>query len=181
MFKPQSPSKYSPFDAVHPSRLSHCSREFLNTLILMPFSASAIFCFTSSTSARLFPLRIFFIQGNKKSLWEIGWTGRVGHGGCAGFGQKLLNTQRGMGRCSRRSPVVKWANALKVFKKNSLKPNAASRNNCHWYTDTDGVLEHSPSGGSLYYKGPALQKIIPVFWGSPLVQLLDGGLVFPVH
>ena len=46
------------------------------------------------------------------------------------------------------------------FKKNSLKPNAASHNNASWYTDTDGFLEHSPSGGNLYYKGPILQKII---------------------
>ena len=64
---------------------------------------------------------------------------------------------------------MKWANELKESsKKNSLKPNAASHNNAHWYIDTDGFLEHSPSGGSLLYKGPALQKIILVF-GSPLV------------
>ena len=34
-------------------------------------------------------------------------------------------------------------------------------------TDTDGFLEHSPSGGSLCYKGPALQKIILVLGGLP--------------
>ena len=39
-----------------------------------------------------------------------------------------------------------------------------------WCTDTDGFLEHSPSRGSLHYKGPALQKIIPGFLGSPLVK-----------
>ena len=33
--------------------------------------------------------------------------------------------------------------------------------------NTDGFLEHSPGGGSLYYKGPALHKIIPVLGGSP--------------
>ena len=61
---------------------------------------------------------------------------------------------------------MKWANALSLQKKkkNSLKPNTASHNNAtshnnaSWYTDTDGFLAHSPSGGSLYYKGPALQK-----------------------
>ena len=58
----------------------------------------------------------------------------------------------------------------KSLPKNSLKPNTASHNNASWYIDTDGFLEHSPSRGSLYYKGPTLQKIIPVFWGgSPLV------------
>ena len=35
---------------------------------------------------------------------------------------------------------------------------------CHWDTDTDGFLEHSPSRGTLYYKRPTLQKIIRVFW-----------------
>ena len=53
----------------------------------------------------------------------------------------------------------------KVFKKNSVKLNTASHNNASCYTDTNGSLEHSPSGGSLDYKGPALQKIIP-FWGG---------------
>ena len=55
----------------------------------------------------------------------------------------------------------------RVFKKHSLKPNAASHNNASWYTDTDGFLEQSPHGGSLYYKGPALQKIILGFLGPP--------------
>ena len=40
-----------------------------------------------------------------------------------------------------------------VSKKNSLKQNAASHNNASWYSDTGGFLEHSPSRGSLYYKG----------------------------
>ena len=56
----------------------------------------------------------------------------------------------------------------RVFKKkkNSRKPNAASHNNTSWYTVTDGFLEHSPSGGSLYYKRLALWKIIPVFFAG---------------
>ena len=49
----------------------------------------------------------------------------------------------------------------RVFQKNSLNPNAASHNNANWHTDTDGFLQHSPRWGSLYYKGPTLQKIIP--------------------
>ena len=48
----------------------------------------------------------------------------------------------------------------RVFKKKSLKPDAASHNEASCYTDTDGLLEHLPSCGSLYYKGPTLQKII---------------------
>ena len=65
-----------------------------------------------------------------------------------------------MGRCSRKS----WkGQASSIFKKISLKPNAASHDNASCYTDTDGFLEHSPSRGSVYYKGPALQEIIPGF------------------
>ena len=72
-----------------------------------------------------------------------------------------------MGKCVER-----------VFKKNSLKPNTASHNSASWCTDTDGFLEHSPSGGSLYlyYKGPAGQEVIPVFFlGSPHItsRILD--------
>ena len=51
-FKLRSPSEYSPFDTIHLSRhFFHCSTQFLNSLILMPFSVSAIFCFTFSTSS----------------------------------------------------------------------------------------------------------------------------------
>ena len=65
-FKLQSPSKHS-FDAIDLLRhFFHCSKQFLNLQILMHFSASAIFCFTSSTQAQCFPLRIFFILGNKQ-------------------------------------------------------------------------------------------------------------------
>ena len=76
------------------------------------------------------------------------------------FGQKLLNTQHTVGRCAYES-------ALKESpKKSSLKPNAASHNNTSWHTDT-WLLEYSPSRGSLYYKGCALQKIILFGGGHP--------------
>ena len=58
----------------------------------------------------------------------------------------------------------------RVLKTNSSKPNAASHNNAIWYTDTDGFLEHSPSGGSLYHKGPTLQKIILFLSNAELFQ-----------
>ena len=75
MFKLQSPSKYSPFDAVWLSRpFFQCSKQFLNSSILMPFSASAVFCFTPSTLAKRFPVRTFFHPGKQKKVtWgEIG-------------------------------------------------------------------------------------------------------------
>ena len=65
-----------------------------------------------------------------------------------------------MGKCVER-----------IFKKISLKPNAASHNNASWYTDTDGLLEHSPSEGNLCYEEPTLQKIILGFSGSHLIHL----------
>ena len=60
--------------------------------ILMTFRAFAVFCFTSSTSAKHFPLRTFFIWGNKKKRrsGEIGWIGSMEHRGHTIFGQKLL-------------------------------------------------------------------------------------------
>ena len=68
MFKHQPLSMYSPFDTIHLLRhFFHCSKQFLNSSILMPFSAAALFCFTSSTSAKRFPLRTLFFRGNKKS------------------------------------------------------------------------------------------------------------------
>ena len=66
MFKLQSPSKFAPFDAIHVLRcIFHCSRQFLNSSISVPFSASAIFSFTFSTSAKCFPWRTFFHPGKQ--------------------------------------------------------------------------------------------------------------------
>ena len=43
MFKLQSPTKYSPFDAINLSRFFfHCSKQVLNMSMLMLFSASAV-------------------------------------------------------------------------------------------------------------------------------------------
>ena len=71
----------------------------------MPFkSASVFFCFTSSTSAKHFPLRTFFIWGNKQTKkCHLRWNWVNREGGSRGhdiFGQKLLNTQRSVGRCT---------------------------------------------------------------------------------
>ena len=87
-------------------------------------------------------------------------------GSCHFLVKNCWNTQRSVGRCAHKSHVMKWANGLRVFKKNSLKLNAASHSTASWYADTDGFLEHPPSKGSLCYKGPTLQKIVPGFWAS---------------
>ena len=71
--------------------------------------------------------------------------------------------------CAHKSPIMKWANVFKVcLKTNSLKLNVASYNEAHWYTDTDGFFEHSPTWGSLFYKGACpLDDNLRVF-GPPL-------------
>ena len=110
MFKHQSSSKYLWFDAKYLSRLFfHCLKQFLNSLILMPFSASAIFvlfCFTSFISAKCFPLRTLFIQGNEKKSGPGRdlVNGVVWHRGYAVFGQKMLNPQSDVVRCAHNHP-----------------------------------------------------------------------------
>ena len=178
MFKLQSPSKYSPFDTIYLLRFFFSSKQFLDSSVLMAFSVSAVFYFTSFALAKGFPLRTFLIQGNKQKKCclgrEIRGAVRVGHKGQVIFGQKLLNTRHTVSRRAHKSPIMKWANTLSL-QKPSLKLNTASQNRASWYTDTDGFLEHSPRGGSLYYKGPTLQKIIPVFEGSLLLCVYDIG------
>ena len=158
----------------------HCSKQFLNSLILMLFNASAIFCFTSSTMTKHFPLRTLFIQRNKKKSlkmrsgdqggWGTGvtpflvkncWTLSVVWAGA------IINHPAWNGQMLWRSPHTQ---------KSSLKPNAASCNNGNWYTDADEFLEptHLPSRRCLYYKGPALQKVIPGFWVPPSMKVTRG-------
>ena len=65
-----------------------------------PFSASAVSCFTSSTSAKRFPLRTFINQENKnQSCSRRDRMNREGgaQGSCC-FWSKLLNTQHGCGQ-----------------------------------------------------------------------------------
>ena len=68
--------------------------KFLNLLIWMPFSASIIFCFTSSTLGKRFPLRTFFIWGNKKML----------------LGQDQMNREGGaLGSCNFWSKTAEYS------------------------------------------------------------------------
>ena len=170
MFKLQSPEKYFSFDAIQDffptAQNNFWMCQFWCLLVLLLCFVSPLPPCQNSSLWGLFSSR----EANKKiTEGQIRWLGRVGHGGHAVFGQKLLATQHCVGRCTRKSSIVKWAMMLKESSKNSLKPNTASHNTS-WCTDTDGFLEHSPSWGSLYYKGPALQKIITGFWGVPFIK-----------
>ena len=55
----------------------------------------------------------------------------------------------------------------RVFKKNSLKLNTASHNNTSWYTDTDGLLEYSPSGEVSVLQGACLPEDNSTFYWVP--------------
>ena len=145
-------------------------KQFLNTLILMPLSASTVFLFYLFHIGKMVPFKDFFHLGKQKTKC-LG--ARSGEWGGWGIGVMLFLVKN----CWTLSLV--WAGTLinhpswngqmrSVFKKNSLKLNAASHTTTSWYTDTDASPEFLPSTGSLYYKGPTLQKI----WflgGSPLV------------
>ena len=121
----------------------------------------------------MFPFKNYFHPGEQKKVFQ-GKIGEEVHGGHAVSGEKLLNIQSSVRRCTSKSSIMKWANTGKSLQKNSLKPDTASHNSACWCTDTDGFLEHSPSGRSLYYNGPTLQKIILGFWGGPpLVLSID--------
>ena len=171
MFKHQLPSKYSLFDAIHLSIcFFHCSKQFLNLSIVMPFSVSTIFLFYFFHISKMFPFKDFFhpAKQNHYSRW-------VGHRDYAGgfFVVVCLFLSKHSAccrlACSKITHDEMGKGVERVFKKMLLKPNTASHNNASWYTDTDGLLEHSSSGGSLYYKGFPFQKIIPVLGGCPLI------------
>ena len=109
MFKLQSPSKYTSFDAIH---CFHCSKWLLNLPILMPSGATAVFfvCFPSSTWGNIFLFEEFFHQGKQKQSLGQDRVNREGGAwlSCS-FWSKLLNTQLRMDRCAHKSPIMKWA------------------------------------------------------------------------
>ena len=86
----------------------------------MPFSASAVFFFLHRFHiGKTFPFEeSSSSETNKKSGSGQDQVKRgVGHRGQAVLGQKLLNTQHGVGRCAYKSPIIKWANMLKESSK----------------------------------------------------------------
>ena len=179
IFKHQSPSKFSPSDAIYLLRcFSHNSKQFLNLLILMPFCASSIFSFISSTLERRFPLRTFFIWGNKRkdAQGKIGWIRWVRHGAVPFLVKNCLTLIAVCTGALVNHPS--WNGHIKSMcpffsSKKSLKPNAASHNNASWHTDTDVFLEHSPGRVSLYCMGHAHQKIILGLLGGHPLYMTD--------
>ena len=157
MFKLQSPSEYSPFDAIHLWRCFFCAQDsfwtcqFLCLLVLSPLP----FFVSPLPHRQNISLSGPFSSGEtkKKVIWgESGWIWRVGHQGHGVFGQKLLNLS------------AVWVGALMNPPSchGQMEHGLSQQQLAHWHTWVPG---HSPSGGDVYYKGPALRKIITVFFG----------------
>ena len=170
MLKFQLPSKYSLFDAIHLLKLFSTAQTVLNSWILMPLSASAILVSPLPHQQNNSLWGLFSPRETKRSLWVRSG----GQGGCSmGVMPFLVKS------CWTLSAV--WAGALVNRPpwngqpcRNSEGVTGAEYADSHhasWNTDTDGSLGHSLGRETLYYKALAFQKIIPVFWGSPLVHL----------
>ena len=136
MFTLQSPSKYSPFDAIHLLRcFFHCLKQFLNLSILMPFSACHFFVSLLPHRQNFLFEDIFHGETKKSCLGQDQVNREVGHEAHAFSGPKLLNTQHSVGRCIRKSPIMKWANMLSLQKKFTEAKLSLSqqRQLVHWH------------------------------------------------
>ena len=118
-----SPSQYN-FSLLHsPLHLMQCIyrdvlplfKTGLNSVDFDAFQCFCCFLFYLFHTNKTLPFQDLFHQGKQKNVaWgETTRIGRVGHSGHEVFGQKLQNTQRCVGRCACKSPIVKWANVLK--------------------------------------------------------------------
>ena len=136
-FKLQSPSKYSPIDAIHLSTFFfHCSNSFWTwrfwcLLVLLPVFISPL-----PRQQSISPWGVFSSGKTKKNVaqGQKKWIGRVGNRALALFGQKLLNTQHGVGRCALNHPSwnghTRW-----IFKKKVTKTEhslSQQRQPVHW-------------------------------------------------
>ena len=119
-FKLQSPSKYSPFDAIHWSRcFFHSSKQFWThqfwcLLVFLPFFVSPLPQLQNISLWGLFSSRETKKKLSRASLGKKeGW----GIGSHTVFGQKLLTTQCGVGRCAHKSlKVTRLVNARSGMK-----------------------------------------------------------------
>lgn len=156
-------------DATHLSRrFFQGSKAFLNSSLLMPFSASAVFCFPSSTSAKHSPLEAFSSSGETEGSHSgpARRIGRLGHRGHAVFGEKSLNTAS-----SRRTLSVyishhergQRVESPQKFSEAARSPSQPRQleHGCRW------APRHSPGGGCLCSMGPALRKILLGLLGPP--------------
>ena len=149
----------------------HCSKQFLKSSILVSFIASAVFffvCFTSSISAKHFPLRTFLIRGNKKSLGEIRWIGKVGHRDHAISGQKLLTINTVWAGALLNYPSWNGETCWKSLQKKFTEAKCSLSQQCqlvHWYRWVPGTL--TLLGEACTTKGPPSRRWFQIFWVHP--------------
>ena len=150
----------------------HCSSfwtcQFWCLLVFLPFFVSPL---PYQQNVSLWGL--FSLRKQKEVTWgKTGWIGRVGLGGHYVFGQKLLNTQCNVGRCARKSPILKWANSLKESSNKFTEANRSLSQQCllvHCYRLVPRILTQQGK--------PVLQGACPsednseIFLCSPLVHL----------
>ena len=161
--------QYIYWDVFSTAQDSFWTRWFWCLLVLLLFFVSPLPHGQNGSLCELFSSG----KQRKVARGKTRWIGRLGHRRSWHFWSKTAEHSARCGQvhsCITHHEMVKCVE--RVFKNNSLKPNAASHNNASWYTDTDGFLEHSPSRGSLYYKRPSLQKIILEFFGFPLIPYI---------
>ena len=113
----------------------HCSKQFLNLLILMSYKCFCWFFFHLFHIGKTFSFEDSFHPG-KQTNKQNGtrgrdWVNREGRErGHAVFGQKLLNTQCGVGRCAHKSPIMKWAVTLKESSKQFTEAECSLSQQC---------------------------------------------------
>ena len=162
-FKLPSPSKCSPFDAIHlldtfsTAEKSFWTHWFWCLLLLLLF-----FLFHLFHISKMLSFEDFFHPGKQRkgSLFEPDQVNREGGAweSCCCWSKTAEHSAQVRDAHSLITHCAMGKHVKKVFQKNSSKPNTASHNNASWCTDTDGLLEHSPSGENQYYKGPTFQK-----------------------
>ena len=147
--------QYTYWDIFSTSQNSFWTLQFWCLLVLLPFFVSPF------PRQQNVSYEDFSHPGEQEKVaWsEMGWIGRVGHRSHAIFGQKLLNTWCGVGRCAGKSPIMKWANMLKESSKKKITEAKHSLSQqlqlVHWYR---WVLRTLTYWGKPVLQGPTPRK-----------------------
>ena len=128
----------------------------LNSSILMPFSASAIFVSPLPHQQNIYFWGCFSSGETKISRMGWNWVNRE----CEAWDSCRFGS-----KTAEHSVQHGQVHVERIFKKNSLKLNTASHNHGSWYSVTVGFLGHSPSGGSPWGAHPPEDNSI--LGGSP--------------
>ena len=115
MFNLHPPSKYSPFDTIHLWRLFPTAQNnFWTCPIWCLLGLLLFFGLPLPHQQNISIWGLLFIKEKKNrvawgKIWLIGKMGDRSHDI---FGQKLLNTQPNVGRCTCKLPIMKGASTL---------------------------------------------------------------------